>query len=686
MQFRILRLTHRQTTDFFTRVCGIPASGGIGTVNLQSVRIIGFVLLLSGLPRGGVYADPGQDAPTLLDDLVVTATRNQLNAHQVPASFSVIDRKLIDELPAEDLVDLIAATPGITFNGIGIGGRRTFSIRGMTDSQTLVLVDGRRQIDTNENIGYSDFGHNWIPLDAIERIEIVRGPLSSLWGADALGGVINIITRKAGPHWLGTVRVRGGAPDQDELGEEFSSWLYAAGPLIRERLGLTLSTEQIRQNNIPARTQPYPDTDIDACEEKKRAGLHGQLAWQIAPNHEFELSGDYSDEERYTRSWDTRREEPRDYDYNIKRSNLAAEYAGWLGATQLRLRAYRTFIKTRRTYVPQGNESLKEAVNRIVSGELLHSGVEHHLFTLGGEMRLEGLDVPGFNAGAGGLQEATHQAVFGQDDIALATDLSLVVGVRYDHHEFFGGEVSPRAYAVWDLRSDLQIKGGYGHGFKAPSLKQIHPDYSYDIASMIIVGNPDLSPEIADSFELGVRWHTGRAQVGATLFTNAIDNLIESRIIGTEGRKNIHQPQNILEARTRGVETVVGWQLGRGFGLDANWTHLDARDLTRDMSLPNRPRNTVNASLTWRDLRHGWKARLRFEYRSSQWLEDDGIQYRAGDFGVWHASVGKDFGDVVELNLGVDNLTDHQLDSVSEWFNYYERGRFLYLGALLRIQ
>ena len=310
--------------------------------------------------------------------------------------------------------------------------------------------------------------------------------------------------------------------------------------------------------------------------------------------------------------------------------------------------------------------------------------------TLGGEMRLEALDVPGFNAGLGGSQDARHLAVFGQDDFAATDDLSLVAGLRYDDHEFFGGEWSPRAYAVWDATAALQLKGGYGHGFRAPSLKQIHPDYYYEIASMIIIGNPDLKPETADSFEIGARWrghvHGRAVEAGATAFTNRIDNLIDTQVVGADGRKGIYQPQNILEARTRGVEAELGLSPGHGFRVESNWTHLDARDQTLDLSLTDRPRNTVHASVSWSDPVRGWRAGLRHEYRSSQWLEDDEVRYKAGGFGLWHCSVAKEFGAALDVTLGVENLFDKQLDEVSEWFNYYERGRFFTLGARYRIR
>ena len=100
----------------------------------------------------------------------------------------------------------------------------------------------------------------------------------------------------------------------------------------------------------------------------------------------------------------------------------------------------------------------------------------------------------------------------------------------------------------------------------------------------------------------------------------------------------------------------------------------------------NRPRNTVNLSLDWSDPLRGWDAGLRFEYRSSQWLEDGGIQYKAGDLGLWHVTIGKDFREIFELTLNVENITDRQLDDISEHFNYYERGRFFSLGALYRFR
>ena len=113
---------------------------------------------------------------------------------------------------------------------------------------------------------------------------------------------------------------------------------------------------------------------------------------------------------------------------------------------------------------------------------------------------------------------------------------------------------------------------------------------------------------------------------------------------------------------------------------------LDARDQTLDLSLTDRPRNTVNATLAWSDPMPGWNACLRYEYRSSQWLEDDDVRYLADGFGLWHVSVGKDFGGAVEVTLNVSNLFDDQLDNVSEWFNYYEPGRFFSLDARYRVR
>ncbi|MFN3460253.1 MAG: TonB-dependent receptor plug domain-containing protein, partial [Oceanibaculum sp.] len=126
-----------------------------------------------------------------------------------PATISVVSGDDLRERPVHDMAEALRGVPGITISSIGLG-RRGISIRGMPVEHTLMLIDGRRINSAASAIAHADYDLNWVPVEAIERIEVVRGPMSSLYGSDALGGVVNIITRRATDRWKGSVSVKGG--------------------------------------------------------------------------------------------------------------------------------------------------------------------------------------------------------------------------------------------------------------------------------------------------------------------------------------------------------------------------------------------------------------------------------------------------------------------------------------------
>ena len=160
-------------------------------------------------------------APAQLPPLVVTATLTERDVRDAPGSVTVITREDLDASPARDLFDAVREAPGVTIRGVGLGGRRVVNIRGLDSKHVLLLSDGRRVTATDEYIGHSDYGYAWVPLPDVERIEIVRGPLSALYGTDAMGGVINVITRPVGEDWRGAVRILGGVTDHGRGGDEY---------------------------------------------------------------------------------------------------------------------------------------------------------------------------------------------------------------------------------------------------------------------------------------------------------------------------------------------------------------------------------------------------------------------------------------------------------------------------------
>ena len=164
---------------------------------------------LNPVVRGGVCASalslalPVMAANTQEETMVVSASATEQNLKDAPASISVITQQDLQRKPVQNLKEVLKEVPGVQLTNEG-DNRQGVSIRGLSSSYTLILVDGKRVNSRNAVFRHNDFDLNWIPVDAIERIEVVRGPMSSLYGSDALGGVVNIITRKVGKSWHGT--------------------------------------------------------------------------------------------------------------------------------------------------------------------------------------------------------------------------------------------------------------------------------------------------------------------------------------------------------------------------------------------------------------------------------------------------------------------------------------------------
>ena len=180
-----------------------------------------------------------------LETIVVTATGYEQDVSKAPASMTVISREELDKREYNDITDVLRNTPGVVISGSG--SAQTVSIRGMSSNYTLFLVDGKRQYskDVNPNGDDNGFEKNILPpIAAIERIEIIRGPASTLYGTDAMGGVINIITKKVSDEWTGTVELGTVIQDQGDAGDIKNGSVYLAGPLIPNKLGLQLNVNK----------------------------------------------------------------------------------------------------------------------------------------------------------------------------------------------------------------------------------------------------------------------------------------------------------------------------------------------------------------------------------------------------------------------------------------------------------
>ncbi|MGE0807691.1 MAG: TonB-dependent receptor plug domain-containing protein [Burkholderiaceae bacterium] len=483
-------------------------------------------------------AQPLTELPTV----TVTATLNEQDTRTAPASITVITAEQLAERNASDLLDAVRGAPGITFSARQVGGRRTLALRGLEGKHTLTLVDGRRISASDDVIGHSDYQYGWLPLSAVERIEIIRGPMSSLYGSEALGGVINLITKRPKDRWTGSLGLSAALPTRhDEAAREAGASLYAAGPLT-ERLRISANAEGLHRRALAERE----DTRYSEIEGRKPRtfGLNAEL--DLAAGQRLEAGITDGREQRLYDDVNTAGTAYRNrYDLDRQQTHIGwhGEFAGWKG----QLRAYRSAISVRNSR-DNGVAATRpqDMRDKVVDG-FASTRLGGHRLTFGGEWRNEEL----INAGLrNGRDDATHQALFIQDEFALSRNLLATIGVRTDHHEIFGSETSPRAYLVWEASPALIVKGGFGHAFKAPTLKQISPNYVGAEGPHTFLGNADVQPETSNSFEIGADWQPAQQwSLRATVFHTDVKQLITSRLIQQVGPRRTYLYDNVEAAR-----------------------------------------------------------------------------------------------------------------------------------------
>ncbi len=497
-----------------------------------------------------------------LDALIVTASRGSETLGQSLASVSVITRDDIERLQAQDLSDLFAGLPGVSIaNNGGVGKSTSLFLRGTESDHTLVMLDGIK-------IGSATSGSaafEQIPVDQIERIEIVRGPRSSLYGSEAIGGVIQIFTRRgsaggaAQPFFAIGAGNRGSSRAEAGLrgGIGTAGW-YSLGLGAR------------RTDGIDARPSTG-EHDRDGFES-----LSGSLAggWRFANGTELSINWLRAQSEN---EYDGSSQNQADNTQQTLGANLSATpLAHWrllLNAGQSRDLSdnFRNgsavgAFDTRRDYAAWINEI------DVAAGQQLSLGADHQRDRVGGKTDYAENDRR--NSGV----FAQYRAQLGAHDVQAS--------LRHDDNEQFGGrETGGLAYG-YRIGPALRLGASYGTAFKAPTFNELYfPNY----------GNADLDPERSDSIELSASGAIGVAHWAVNAFETRVDDLIAYDA-------DIEAPNNIDEARIRGVETQLGARID-DLRVQAAWTWLDpenrAPGADNGKLLPRRARSSGRVDLDY---------------------------------------------------------------------------------------
>ncbi len=492
-----------------------------------------------------------------LEPVVVTATRTENPAGEVLASVELIPGDDLVRQPAADLGEALRFVPGVEVARLGGPGQQTsLFLRGTDSNHVLVLIDGLR-INPG-TIGTAAIQN--IAPEFVERVEVVKGPRSTLYGSDAIGGVINVITRSAGES--GSVQVGYGR-------YHTRSASFSAG-FGGDHAEAAIAGSRIDSAGFPTRTgdtvdRGYESTSFTASASVGAGPLKlGLRAWYA------EGTTEYSD---FFVA-------PVDQDFENSTVALSADYAPTEAWTSRLVLAHAVddleqnqsadFLDTKRSTVDWQNDF-------VVGG--------HNTLTAGVLWQAEEAEAESFGLPYG--SDTTTRQLYLQDQLAMGPH-RLLLGAAYTDHETFGGHATWNAEYGFELAGGALLAASAGTGFRAPDATDL---YGFG-------GNPGLEPEASRSFELRYRQLVGdRQSVSLAAFRNDIDQLIDFVVIDPDTFEG--ENRNVARARIDGLEAA--WQFdGEQWASRASITLQDPRDRTTNARLLRRARENATVFLARR--------------------------------------------------------------------------------------
>lgn len=662
------------------------------------------------------------DAITL-DMITVTAGGFAQSVVEAPASVTVIPREELEKKPYRSLIDAVRHVEGVTMIG---GDNGDISIRGMPGSGTLILVDGRRQNSTRELNPKSgnSVEDNWMPpIGAVERIEVVRGPMSSRYGSDAMGGVINIITRKVADKWTGSLGADMTVQGNSHSGNSQQGDFYLNGPLIADTLGLQVwGYKKLR------------DEDEIIGGFNKEDNLNGTARLWFTPteNHDFMLEAHRSRQRYWAEPGMSIKPADKEFERDYKRESYTFAHTGrWdLGTSQF---SY-IYDEASRDALTAGEPDrwMPSVTNHTIDGSFVAPVGESHMVSIGGQWRRQKLDIGGMRNGqlpplpdgtpATGqlVAEVDQWALFVEDEWRVFDSFALTGGVRYDNNSIFGDQLSPRLYANWQPTENWAIKGGVATGFVAPTLKEYVPYIGNgQRGGATTWGNPELKPETSVNKEIGIYYDnldnfTANATYFHTTYKNKIANS-GSRCLnapngqpsnsdgcwtGADGRP-MSVYFNVPEAVIQGVELAARWGITDDVALSGTYTYTKSNMKTAGIDIYGfplgqadglapvaTPRHVVSAKLDWQaheDL--GTYVRVNYRSKDNQGVNWGGgskpMNESAGDLLTFDAGLSWQVNEHFTVNAAVYNITNktnYNPDRTNS-YQYIEDGRRFWLGA-----
>lgn len=659
-------------------------------------------LALAVLGPSAVYATPQNIA---LNQMVVTGTRTEQPLFDSPVRTELITRGEIERYHARNVQEAIRLLPGALLQKIhGKTGYEVW-LQGVDSNRVLVLIDGEPvSASTGSTVDLSQIG-----TANIEQIEVVKGATSALYGSNAIGGVINIITRKPGKPLSYSLRVDiGSFGEQNINGDEYShAQRSAAGYLAtkQNRWYGNASFDFVDSDGF----KPYPHVWDRWGPESFKGSVRTRLGFTPTETQDYFVALEaYTEESEYRYSDIVPGNAP---DYRTKweeaeRTTLkmggAWQWQDW-GDASVKLFS-ETFDDTteqdsRATNYLEQSRSAELETHKLMSqwnlpiGEdhVLTSGIDYH-----GESLLQSrtlciaLNECGSDSElADQKPERDNVEFFVQDDAAIGDRVRLLPGFRSQYDSDFGDYFSPKingSVELGDLSDEVtnMLRFGLGRGYRVPNLKERHYLFDHSQHGYVVNGNPDLQPESSNSLQLGwVYAKPGSYQLDVNLFYNRMTDLIETALQEEASDSNDSVMQyayvNVAKAETRGGEISASVNPGSHSRLSLSYTYLEARDLDTGNHLGKRPRHQVKSAIDISPFTPDLTLSLTAQWQNEAWFDLEN-QNKAEGWSRFDFKANYQLTRLIKVYAGVDNITDTQRDFTTSFDLRPDEGRFVYLG------
>lgn len=645
-------------------------------------------------------------ANTALEDVTVTtATKTEKNIDGVSASVIVITQKDIEKISASTLKDVFEKIPSINaqfgrFPHPSSASKASVSIRGAGANGTLILIDGKRLSGETEG----PYELNRIPASMIERIEIVKGSMSTLYGSDAIGGVINIITKKVDKN-SSTLDVKYGQNGHGEAKEKNVNFTTSGTKEdIKYKLfGSIIDTSSYSKNKSYTQVATNPTTGavlvanpqnnisgtnkVTFSDDANVKNVGTRIEKNLNDNVSLGFDLNYLDENRegtYIGSaafsgGGLIKNTPVNSEDNNRRFDVSSDLKYQInddlsGQTKV----YRSYYKKRNETTPinfAGPVNTKFSANvtiDTIESNLTYVLNDSNIITTGLEFREETRDSSAINPIASSsdfiTKKVQYKSLFIQDEIALTNSLNATMGARYDKISNADNKATIQVGLVQKLTENTNLRANYAQGYRAPDIAELYvvsPSYKDGkrFGSDVIFGPKtsayELKPEQSQTFEIALSNRMDKLFSEIVLFNTKIDDKIELVSYGS-GNAKYYTSENLDKVDIKGVELNLDYTLNDNADLNFNLTYLDTEDKSTNKELIFTPDLSASLGFNYKILSNV-ATNLSLRYLGEQYSDTQNTAI-TDDYTLVDVGVKYDVNKTLTLYTGIDNIFDKKIE------------------------